>query len=159
MTTKIHRTSMLRSALYKRLAIRMKFIFGKRVRVGKQYAGYRPIEGITLSKGKCTPVYYDDSAKRLLIRVQERPGSIVFLEGDLAVFRNVIYCDCGGSAIHFDSSARRAIETLLIQKWGEAQKNEEEVLCALRGRYCKYPVSLLRSLARMYLYGRDVFEE
>ena len=156
MTTTIHRTSMLRSALCKRLTTRMKFIFGKRVRVGKQYAGYRPIEGITLSKGRCTPLYYDRSAKRLVVQVQERPYSIIFLEGDLAVFHSVIYCDCGGSAIGFDTTPRKAIGELLAQKGGEARRSEEEVLCALRGRYCKYPVSLLRSLARMYLYGEDI---
>ncbi|MBQ8235417.1 MAG: hypothetical protein IJZ37_01875, partial [Clostridia bacterium] len=50
----------------------------------------------------------------------------------------------------------KAIEELLAQKGGEARRSEEEVLCALRGRYCKYPVSLLRSLARMYLYGEDI---
>ena len=151
METVIHRTSILRNNIKNQIAIYSKFVFGKRVKIGKRYSGYQTINGINVSDGKCTPLYYDKILQKLLIQVSDKTNSIVFLEGDIVVWKNVIVSGGGGSIITFSNEPQKAIDEIIRQYTTDKNISEEIVFSALRKKYYKYPPSYLQSIARMYL--------
>ena len=151
METLIHRTSILRNNIKNQIAIYSKFVFGKRIKIGKQYSGYQTINGINVSDGKCTPLYYDKILQKLLIQVSDKTNSIVFLEGDFVIWKNVIVSGGGGSIITFANEPQKAIDEIIRQYTTDRNISEEMVVSALRKKYYKYPPSYLQSIARMYL--------
>ncbi len=154
MANVIHRTSTLRRNVKEQLGHYAKFFLGRRVKIGKEYAGYQVLNGISVSKASCVPCYYDEALRKLLVRASDKPDSIIFLEGDAVVWKNVILVDHGGSSIHFEHSPQYAIKELITQLPSQEPLTEEIVFAALRGKYNKYPPSYLRSIARWYFHNQ-----
>lgn len=140
--------------LMARMGYRLKFMFGKHVKVGKFYSACI-LNGQNLTCGKCETVFYDTVSKTLVVYDISR-GLFLLCTGDMAVFQNVLYADNATICLGNREEMFQYISDYLSERNVEDIK-ECDVIDALRHRFCRVPTNYLTILARCYVAKKRSF--
>ncbi len=105
------------AALRGRLINRMKFLFGKRVMTGKRYDGCRVLNEST-GYGACRARRYDPKEKLLMLEAADG-HTVIFVSGDMAVWRSVLYADGLHTVLHTDVPVDRIVSEYAAARGAE----------------------------------------
>lgn len=132
------------AALRGRILTRMKFILGKPVVIGESYYDCHAVNGFT-PPTVYTVRHYDDREKLLMVESIDHK-IIMFLSGDMAVWKEELYVDDVYTVLHTDVAIDEIIAGYASAN-GIDRVTVEIATSALMTKFCKLGETMCKRIA------------
>lgn len=132
------------AALRGRILIRLKFIFGKPVVIGETYYDCHAVNGFT-HPAVYKVRHYDDREKLLMLESIDH-CIIMFVSGDMAVWKEELYVDDVYTVLHTDVAIDKIIADYASAN-GIDRMTVETATSALMTKFCKLGRTMCRRIA------------